>query len=449
MMDRLLAIVLFCVVAQSAAAQSRTVLIADRLIDAVSDEVRTGVAVVVEGERIVHVGEFDGSTGDARIIELPDLTLLPGMIDGHVHPLIFGDDYQENHIAASSAYKALLGLAALQRLLFAGWTSVRVPGDADVFYANQDIRRAIEEGVFAGPRLTGAGHYISITGGGGDNNYKSVEQTIVPDGLIADGVDELRKAVRREIKFGSDWIKVLVSGAYHSVGDNPRNVHFSPEELQVVVDEANRRSVPVAAHAHATEAINMAVRAGVRSIEHGSFMDEESMRLMVEHGTYLVPTLYVGDYYAEPGNELRAAEEQSDYEKNYRDKFFRLVGMAHRMGVKIVVGSDLGGYFFPPDASALEFATLVEAGMTPMEAIQAGTRVAAEMLMRDDRLGTLEAGKLADVIAVAGDPSQDIRALQNVRFVMIGGRVVRLPGHEGKTAGELAGLLPAVPSGSD
>ena len=371
-------------------------LVADRVIDGVGDKARTNTVVVVDGERIIAIGDRSAIPAGARVIELRGQTLMPGFINCHEHPLMYGDDYQNAHLQASSAYKALMGLAALQRMLLAGWTSVRVMGDADVYYANQDIRKTVDAGVFVAPRLTGAGHYLSITGGGGDVNYISPEQSVIADGLVVDGPEEVRKAVREEIKFGSDWIKLLVTGAYQSVGDDPRNVAFSPEELEAAVSEANRHNVPVAAHAHAAEGIKQAVAAGVRSIEHGTFIDDEGIQMMASKGTFLVPTIYVGDYYTE-GDKLRAQDKQDEYAANQRPKFLAAVGRAHKQGVKVAVGVDLGGYMTDPVVFVREMAVLVEAGFTPMEAIQAGTRVGAELLRWDDRLGTVQAGKLADL----------------------------------------------------
>jgi imidazolonepropionase-like amidohydrolase len=402
-------------------------LIAERVIDGVGDRARTNTVVVVDGERIVAVGDRSVIPAGAKVIELPGQTLMPGFINCHEHPLMYADDYQNAHLQASSAYKALMGLAALQRQLLAGWTTVRVMGDADVFYANQDIRKTVDNGIFIAPRLTGAGHYISITGGGGDVNYISPEQEVIADGLVADGPEEIRKAIREEIKFGSDWIKLLVTGAYQSVGDDPRNVAFSPDELRAAVEEANRHNVPVAAHAHAAEGIKQAVAAGVRSIEHGTFLDDEGIRMMAEKGTFLVPTIYVGDYYTE-GDKLRAQDKQDDYAANQRPKFMAAVGRAHQQGVKVAVGVDLGGYMTDPVVFVREMTVLVEAGLTPMQAIQAGTRVGAELLRWDDRLGTVQAGKLADLVAVSGNPLEDMKALERVEFVMIGGKVTKSPG---------------------
>jgi imidazolonepropionase-like amidohydrolase len=402
-------------------------LIAERVIDGVGDRARTNTVVVVDGERIVAVGDRSVIPAGAKVIELPGQTLMPGFINCHEHPLMYADDYQNAHLQASSAYKALMGLAALQRQLLAGWTTVRVMGDADVFYANQDIRKTVDNGIFIAPRLTGAGHYISITGGGGDVNYISPEQEVIADGLVADGPEEIRKAIREEIKFGSDWIKLLVTGAYQSVGDDPRNVAFSPDELRAAVEEANRHNVPVAAHAHAAEGIKQAVAAGVRSIEHGTFLDDEGIRMMAEKGTFLVPTIYVGDYYTE-GDKLRAQDKQDDYAANQRPKFMAAVGRAHQQGVKVAVGVDLGGYMTDPVVFVREMTVLVEAGLTPMQAIQSGTRVGAELLRWDDRLGTVQAGKLADLVAVSGNPLEDMKALERVEFVMIGGKVTKSPG---------------------
>lgn len=419
------------------AAAEPVALVAERVIDAVGDRARTGTVVVVDGERIIAVGDRSVIPAGARVIELPGQTLMPGFINCHEHPLMYGDDYQSAHLQASSAYKALMGLAALQRMLLAGWTSVRLMGDADVYYANQDIRKTIDAGIFIGPRLTGAGHYLSITGGGGDVNYFSPDQKVIADGLIVDGPDEVRKAIRQEIKYGSDWIKLLVTGAYESVGDDPRNVAFSPEELRAAVEEAARHGVPVAAHAHAADGIKQAVAAGVRSIEHGTFIDDEGMRMMAESGTFLVPTIYIGDYYTE-FRELRAQDKQDDYAKNMRGKFVAAIGRAHKTGVKIAVGVDLGGYMTDPVVFVREMAVLVEAGLTPMQAIQAGTRVGAELLRWDDRLGTVQVGKLADLVAVSGNPLEDMKALERVEFVMIGGKVVKTPGAVQTLGGRLA-----------
>lgn len=393
-----------------------------RLIDGTGAAPVEDAVIVVEGERIVAIGS-EVPEG-AQVIDLGDATVLPGLIDAHLHPLIAADDYQTVHLQRSSAYKALWGLKGLQGVLRAGWTSVRIAGDADVHYAPLDVKRAIDEGLFVGPRIAGAGHYISITGGGGDINYIAPEQRVIADGLVVDGVDEMRKAVREEVKYGSDWIKLLVTGAFMSAGDNPRDVHLSPEELATAVEEADRLGVPVMAHAHATEGIKQAIRAGVRSIEHGTFIDDEAIRLMLERGTFLVPTLYIGDYYIEKGSETGAQDKMIELSLKYREDYFRRARAAVEAGVKIAVGSDFGGHGYPPEINVRELGSLVEAGMTPMQAIEAATRVGAELLGWDDRLGTVESGKLADLIAVQGDPLANLSVLESVEFVMLGGQVV-------------------------
>ena len=402
----------------------KTAIVCKRLIDG-TGKVIQNAAIVIDSNRIVAVGSKDSIPKGVAITDLGDFTVLPGLIDAHVHPFIDKDDYQVDHLRKTSAQKALEGLKHMQDLLQAGWTTLRIAGDADVAYAQFDIRNAINKGLFVGPHIFGAGHYISVTGGGGDINFLSYEQPIIADGLVANGPDEMQKAVREEIKHGSDWIKVLVTGAFMTVGDNPQDVHFSSEELKAVMEEANRRHRPVMAHAHATEGIKMAVRAGVRSVEHGSYLDEEGINLMLQHGTYLVPTLAVGLFFQEKYFNSKALAKAVQLGKHDKDENAKnkMLALAIRKGVKVALGTDNVG--FPPDFPAREFAELVKLGMTPMQAIQAGTKVNAEMLGKETDLGTLEVGKLADLIAVKGDPLTDITELQHVTFVMIGGKIVK------------------------
>jgi imidazolonepropionase-like amidohydrolase len=405
------------------APSGRFALRAARLVDGAADTVRRDAVVVVEGERIAAVGGDELLAPGLAVIDLGGSTLLPGLVDAHVHPLIWSDDYQVEHLKRSSAYKALRGLKSVQDCLRAGWTTLRIAGDADVAYAVTDLRRAIDEGLFVGPRLTGAAHYLSITGGGGDINFLAPEVHVAADGLVVDGVEAMRKAVREEIKFGSDWIKLLVTGAFMSAGDRPEDVHFSEEEMRMAVEEAARHGVPVMAHAHATAGIKLAIRAGVRSIEHGTFLDDEAIRLLVEHGVYLIPTLYIGDHYIEQGSPTGYQEKMIELSKRYRDQHYAWVGRAIHAGVKIAAGSDFGGY--DPTINAGEIEALARAGMSSMQAIQAATRVGAELLGWQDRIGTVEPGKLADLVAVPGDPLVDLSALRRPSFVLLGGRVVR------------------------
>ncbi|MBT6692593.1 MAG: amidohydrolase family protein [Porticoccaceae bacterium] len=418
-----LALIILTITLISNVSAEQYALVSDSVIDGKSNELLKNKAVIVTDSKITGIVAIGLIPEQAVRVNLPGTTLMPGMINAHEHPLLYKDDYQNGHLQASSAYKALLGLSNLQGLLKAGWTTIRVMGDGDVYYANQDLKKAINAGVFIGPRLTGAAHYISITGGGGDVNYLSPEQNVIADGLIADGPDEIRKAIRTEIKYGSDWIKIMVTGAFMSVGDNPKNVSFSPEELRAAIEEASRHNIPVAAHAHATDGVNQAIIAGARSIEHGSYLDEESIALMVKHQTYYVPTIYVGDYYANSG-KLLAQSKNDDFYLSFRDDWLQMIGKAYRAGVKIAVGSDLCGYAVEPHVCAREFATLVEAGLSPMDAIKAGTSVGAELLQWDDQIGSIEVDKLADIIAVPGNPLLDISALERPVFVMKNGQII-------------------------
>lgn len=416
---------LIALIACIASAQAQTTaIICKQLIDGRSDTPIQNAVILIENERIKAVGDKTIIPKNATVIDLGNYTVLPGLIDAHVHPLIDGDDYQVNHMKRTSAQKALDGLKRVQELLNAGWTTLRIAGDADVGYAHLEIRDAINKGLFTGPRIFGAGHYISVTGGGGDINFMSPEHKIIADGLIADGPDEMRKAVREEVKNGSDWIKILVTGAFMTVGDNPQDVHMSPEEMQALMDEANRRHRPVMAHAHATEGIKIAVKAGARSIEHASYLDEEGIDLMLKHGTYLVPTLTIGLYFEEKYADSKALAKAVELSKQSKEEKTKsnMFSLAIKKGVKVVVGTDYVG--FPADFSAREFPELVKLGMTPMQSIKAGTSLNAELLMNDN-IGTIAPGKFADIIAVSGDPLKDLTELQRVKFVMIGGKVAK------------------------
>lgn len=417
-----LALLLTLTLASFGVAGQRTTLIAKSLIDGTGKVIPNPV-IVIEGERILSISSKGSIPKGSTVVDVGDYTLLPGLIDLHVHPNLTTGDYQVDHLRASSAAKALLGLKNLQDILAAGWTTVRVAGDGDVGYANLEIRDAINQGMFTGPRIFGAGHYLSVTGGGGDINFLSYEQKVIADGLIVDGVEEMRKAVRTEIKYGSDWIKLLVTGAFMSAGDNPNNVHFTLEEVQAAVDEAARRDVPVMAHAHAAEGIKLAVRAGVRTIEHGSFIDEEAMDLMIQKGTWLIPTFCVHTYFEQQPSVDPALQKSLEIGRRTKESMYANMKLAAKKGVKFGLGSDNVGW--PANFSASELAEYVSIGMTPMQAIQCATKVNAEILKKEKDLGTVEPGKLADLIAVKGDPLKDISELQRVKFVMANGKVIK------------------------
>lgn len=368
---------------------------------------------------------------DIELIIFPDgTTCLPGFIDCHVHLTIGTDDYQLDHLRLSSADKALRALKAAQGLLHAGFTTVRTAGDADTMFSTFALNRSIMKGDFVGPRIFGAGHYISVTGGGGDINFLSKDSCscCATDGRIADGVDEMVKAVREEIKFGSDWIKILVTGAFMSAStnrkDNPENTHFSEKELRVVVEEASRRQVPVMAHAHGAEGIRMAAEAGCRSIEHASFIDQAGIDACLANNVWIVPTFLIGVYYDDmgsvTGHQDRMIELQTAGNERYRD----CIRTAVDAGVKVALGSDFVGW--DPSITAREFEYLVTwGGLTPWQSICAGTCSAADMLDQP-QLGRVKAGCIADLVVVNGNPLEDIKVLaNNVAFVMKGGKIVR------------------------
>lgn len=404
-------------------AQDKTAILCGNLITAEDDMVYRDRVVVIDGDRIVEIGNRDIIKSEYNIIDLSGYTVLPGLIDAHVHPLIYGDDYQVNHLKGSSAFNALRGLKTVQNWLQEGWTSIRIAGDADTQYAHFEIRDAINKGLFEGPRIFGAGHYLSVTGGGGDINFISPEQSVIADGLVVDGKDEIQKAIRNEIKNGSDWIKILVTGAFMSEGDDPQDIHFSDEEIRAAVEEANRRGVPVMAHAHATEGINKAIKAGVRSIEHGTFLNDESIALFLEHDVFLIPTVYVGEYGLEVWKNSKDQAKMYELTKKYRASSWKMYEKAIQRGVKVGVGSDNVG--FPPNFAAKEFQVLVELGMSSLQAILAGTKTNAELLMLDTEIGSIKEGKFADIIATRKNPIDDISELTRVEFVMKGGKVIR------------------------
>eukprot|EP01118_Nematostelium_gracile_P012135 TRINITY_DN4394_c0_g1_i5.p1 TRINITY_DN4394_c0_g1~~TRINITY_DN4394_c0_g1_i5.p1 ORF type:complete len:559 (-),score=119.31 TRINITY_DN4394_c0_g1_i5:45-1721(-) len=399
----------------------KTVLFCGRLIDGISNQTRKDAVVVIVNDKIVEIGGQELISmvmKDDTTVDLSTSTVLPGLIDCHAHILIRAQDYQYDHLKQSSAFKALYGLKTVQEMLNCGWTTIRVAGDADVYYAHLDIKKAIDQGLFVGPRITGAGHYLSITGGGGDINSLAPENSchFHPDGKIVDGPEDMRKAVREEIKFGSQWIKLLVTGAFMSANDDPRNVHMSFEEVKMAVDEANRFGRHVMAHAHSAEGILLAAKAGVRSVEHGSFINDEGISVMKRKGIYLVPTLYIGEHFYGMKAE-GPLEKMISLTNNLNEESLNCVRNAVKKGVKICVGTDYVGW--EVEKNAKEFKCLMGVGLSAMDAIKAGTSVAAELLLMNDKIGSIEKGKYADIIAVRNNPLTDISELERVKFVMV------------------------------
>jgi imidazolonepropionase-like amidohydrolase len=403
---------------------------AARVIDGTGARpIRDGV-VVVQDDKILAVGPRDDVEvpDGARSIELGDATLLPGFIDAHVHlagrPL--GDPVAD--VAAVKdfdAFGAILGVGHCEKTLMAGFTTVRNVGAGN--FDDMALRRAIEEGRIVGPRMRCAGHGIGITGGHADvNGFRpGLLDGDYKEG-IADTPEECRKAVRYQIKQGADVIKAVPTGGVLSEGDAVGATQFTREEMAALVDEAHRLERKVAAHAHGADGIRMAVEAGVDSIEHGSFLDEEGARLMAERGTFLVPTLMAGERVEQAAKSGILKGLRAEKAAAAASAMRRAIKLAVARRVPIALGTDAG--VIPHGSNAREFFLMVDwGGMAPMDAIVSGTRNGARLLGLDDRLGTLEPGKLADVVAVSGDPLEDIQTLGRVLFVMKEGAIHKAP----------------------
>jgi imidazolonepropionase-like amidohydrolase len=404
------------------------VIRAGGLIDARAGEVRRAQVIHVRGERIASVGADEGQYPEGRVIDLSTSTVLPGLIDCHAH--LIGDPETGHSYAAlvqrSGAQEALVGVRNARDTVMAGFTSVR---DVGTFRAFVDValRDAIERGVVVGPRVLCAGAYVTSASGGGDITGLAVDvDGVVPRELrfgVANSVDEVRKVVREILHRGADFIKVIATGAVLTEGTTPGAPEFTEDEIRAAVDEAALYGAHVAAHAHGAEGIKRAVRAGARSIEHGSLMDDEAIEMIAERGTYLVADVYNGDWIAEVGRRegwseqvLRKNDETTDAQREGFEK-------AVKAGVRIAYGTDSGVY--PHAFAGRQFAYMVRHGMTPIQAVQSATVVAAELLGRADVVGSIEPGRLADLIAVEGDPLDDVGVLEEVAFVMKAGEVLK------------------------
>jgi imidazolonepropionase-like amidohydrolase len=434
----LLAAAAALVLAPAAAAQGyplkgtgTVVLRAARLIDGTGAASITNGEVVVTDDRIVAVGRQGAvrEPAGARVIDLGDATLLPGFIDAHVHIIgraLGQPGAEEAAVHDYPGFAAIVGAENARRTLLAGFTSVRVVGSED--FQDVALRKAIDEGWTIGPRMQVAGHAIGITGGHCDENgYRPGLMERDPMHGVANGVEEVRAAVRYQTKYGADVIKTCATGGVLSEGDAVGVAQYTLEELTALVDEAHRQGRPVAAHAHGTEGIKNAVRAGVNSIEHGSFLDEEGARMMAQRGTFLVPTLSAGETVVRAADRGILTGLRAEKARAAGAAMRTAIRIAVAAGVPIALGTDAG--VGPHGANGHEFTLMVEwGGMTPMQSIVAGTSSAARLLGWQERVGTLAAGRLADVVAVHGDPLQDVHLLENgVVFVMKNGVIHRQP----------------------
>lgn len=420
-MKKLAAAVLLAATSTLSFAQT-LVLKADRLIDVENGKLISNAVVVIEDDTIVAAGETRKVTfpKDSKIIELGDYTLLPGLMDMHVHLTSDATKHGYKRLADSLPRVTLTGVKHAEATLMAGFTTVRnvgAPGFADVA-----LRDAINDGDITGPRMFVAGPSLGVTGGHCDNNLLPYEYHTVSEG-VADGPWAVREKVRRNIKYGATVIKFCGTGGVLSKGTKVGVQQYTFEEMQALVDEAHMRGLTVATHAHGTDGIKTAIKAGVDSVEHVSLLDDEAIKLALKHGTYFSMDIYVTEYILSEGTKAGILEESLAKERivgqRQRDNFAKAV----KAGVKMVFGSDAGVY--PHGDNGKQFARMVKFGMTPMQAIQASTINAATLLKQQEVLGSVSEGKKADIVGVKGNPLDDISLLENIGLVVKDGQIVK------------------------
>jgi imidazolonepropionase-like amidohydrolase len=394
---------------------------AARLIDGRGGAPIAPAVVLIRGERIEAAGAAVPIPAGARVIDMGAATLLPGLIDLHTHLTSTGVHWEDELLKTTPGQAALHGAHNALVTLMAGFTTCRDMGPTWP-YTDIDLRKAIDDGVVPGPRLMVAGNYVSATGGAGDARQFSIYVDVPIVRNLADGADEIRKAVRTNLKAGADFIKILATGAVLSKGIQPGAQQYSEEELRVAVEEAGRWGRQVAAHAHGGAGIKAAIRAGVRTIDHGSMLDEEAIALLRERQAYYVPTLYTSESISGNANVPESEKERSREIKAAKDRGFQL---AVKSGIPIGFATDAA--VVPHGQNARELAYRVRAGQAPMDAIASATRIAAEIMGWSDRVGTVEAKKFADLIAVNGDPLRDMTELERVTWVIKGGTVYKSP----------------------
>jgi imidazolonepropionase-like amidohydrolase len=427
----------FCLLAVGANAQEarneRVVAVrAGRLIDVTTGSVIENATILIRGDHIEAVGRDVRPPAGAQLIDLSGHTVMPGFIDMHTH--ITGDPsggYSDHTLHEWPGYDAIVGVKNARKTLLAGFTTIRNVGSSD--WADIALRDAINKGVVPGPRVFAAANSMGITGGHCDTNgYRpDLRAEPGPETGIANGIDEARKAVRYQVKYGADVIKICATGGVLSAGDAVGVPQYTLEEMKAIVETARFAERKVAAHAHGLEGIKLAVQAGVASIEHGSMIDAEAARLMKQHGTYLVPTRMAFESVVKGAQEGKLAPWSAKKALEIAPHARESIKIAIQAGVPIAFGTDAG--VFPHGENGDEFRLLVEAGMSPLAAIQSATTEAAKLLGQEKQLGALKPGFFADLVAVRGDPLRDITLLKRIQFVMKGGVVYKQAGNERET----------------
>ena len=420
---KLVAVLLFvCLLSAFAfAQQSKVVAIkAGRVLDVRTGQMIPNAFIVIEGERITAVGANITVPTGAEVIDLKTMTVLPGLIDSHTHLTFAPGLGGVTGITQSIPRQALTGAKNARITVMAGFTTVRNVGATG--YSDIALRDAINAGDVPGPRIVASGPSLGITGGHCDDSFLPWEFHHKSDG-VADGVESVMAKTREVIKYGANVIKFCSTGGVLSLGDDPKHAEFTLDEMKTIVAEAHRLGRKVAAHAHGGEGLKWAVLAGVDSIEHGTYIDDEGIRLMKEKGTYLVPTIYLTDWFLENYPSLGLPPQIIAKAKEVMPAMKKNLTHAIQQGVPVAFGTDAAVY--PHGLNAREFAVLVRMGLTPLQAIQTATVNASKLLGWEDRIGAVESGKFADLIAVEGDPTKDVTELERIKFVMKGGQVIR------------------------
>src|SRR2546421_1097587 len=405
-----------------AQAAKRTVIRAGRVLNVRTGELRANQAIVIEGDKISQIApsaEVKVSVGDTTI-DLPDATVLPGLIDMHTHLTFELSSLGYQGLGISTAREALHGARNARRTLEAGFTTVRNVGAKN--YADIALRDAINDGDVIGPRMVASGPALGITGGHCDENLLPPAFHFFGEG-VADGVEAVQHKVREVIKYGADVIKICATGGVLSKGDDPNASQYTLEEMKAIVADAHRLGRRVAAHAHGAEGVRWASEAGVDSVEHGHLMDDAAIVTLKKNGTYLVPTLFLGEYMEKNMERSDVPEFSKQKMRDVIAAMRKNIGKAFAAGVKVAFGTDAAVY--PHGLNAGEFHVYVNLGMTPLAAIQTATINASDLLGPKYLVGSLEPGRWADVIAVDGDPTKDVTILERVKFVMKGGAVYK------------------------